>query len=249
MGGGVAALPSPTRPERNHTAAGAARRKACLAPQRRRDLATPARPTAEPLSPSPGERRKARGARGAKGFFGPAESAFSIGYKVTPGGATHRGGVRHITDLDLFEISAVLHGANRYATLLSVKGAAPVLETKATSSVITPRRRAGTSVVCSVCGRPAAVRSGGLRRGERLICRHCVEEAAEGATTDTATIDADDLADAYQGLADVELTSSPTRGPIRWRSSPSRLGVNRRGRHLWRFLRVTCRPPSCVAAR
>ena len=182
-------------------------------------------------------------------FFGPAESAFSIGYKVTPGGATHRGGVRHITDLDLFEISAVLHGANRYATLLSVKGAAPVLETKATSSVITPRRRAGTSVVCSVCGRPAAVRSGGLRRGERLICRHCVEEAAEGATTDTATIDADDLADAYQGLADVELTSSPTRGPIRWRSSPSRLGVNRRGRHLWRFLRVTCRPPSCVAAR
>jgi len=34
-------------------------------------------------------------------FFGPAESAFSIGYKVTPGGASHRGGIRHINDLDL----------------------------------------------------------------------------------------------------------------------------------------------------
>jgi len=48
----------------------------------------------------------------------------------TPTGATHRGGIRYITDLDLYEISAVVHGANRYATLLSVKGASPVLEIK-----------------------------------------------------------------------------------------------------------------------
>jgi hypothetical protein len=40
-------------------------------------------------------------------FFGPAESAFSIGYKGAQ--ARQRGGVRYITDLDLFEVSPVLH--------------------------------------------------------------------------------------------------------------------------------------------
>ena len=83
-------------------------------------------------------------------FFGPAESAFSIGYKVTPGGASHRGGIRYITDLDLYEISAVLHGANRYATLLSVKGTAPVLETKSTAGAVAPQRRAGMPVASLV---------------------------------------------------------------------------------------------------
>jgi len=77
-----------------------------------------------------------------------------------------------------------------------------LLETKATTAVITPQRRAGAPVECSVCERPAAVVvPGGLRRGERLICPRCVEEG-----TDTATIDADDLIDAYQ-LTDPELTS------------------------------------------
>ncbi len=49
------------------------------------------------------------------------EHAYSIGYKVTQGGAKMRGGVRHITDLDLYEFSPVLHGANRLATLQAVK--------------------------------------------------------------------------------------------------------------------------------
>lgn len=80
----------------------------------------------------------------------------------------------------------MLHGCNRFARLVSVKGAAPVLETKATSGVIVAqRRRAGTRVAtpCSVCGRPAAVVvPGGLRRDERLICPRCVEEAVEDTT-------------------------------------------------------------------
>jgi hypothetical protein len=63
-------------------------------------------------------------------FFGPT------------GGATRRGGIRYITDLDLYEISAVLHGANRYPTLLSVKSA-PALETKAFTGVVAAQRRAG----------------------------------------------------------------------------------------------------------
>lgn len=62
-------------------------------------------------------------------------------------------------------MSLVLHGANRYAGLISVKGAAPVaLEHKATGVV--PRCRAGQPIVvpCSVCSRPAAgVVRGGLR--------------------------------------------------------------------------------------
>ena len=143
--------------------------------------------------------------------FGP-EQGFSIGYRVRR--ARKVGRVRHIDSVDLYEFSPVLHGANRLARLVSVKDAQPALETKATSGVVAPqRRRAGTPVAtpCSVCGRPAAAvrHPMGLRRGERLICRRCVDEAAEGTTTDTDTsvISADDLADAYQGLADVELTS------------------------------------------
>jgi len=144
-------------------------------------------------------------------FFGPAESAFSIGYKVAPNGATHRGGIRYLTNLDLFEISAVLHGANRYSTLLSVKSAPP-LETKSTSGVVAAQRRAGmpTATPCSVCGRPAAaVVPGGLRAGETLICVRCVDQVADDDTdtdTDTAVLDADDISAAYR-LTDTELTS------------------------------------------
>jgi hypothetical protein len=54
-------------------------------------------------------------------FYGP-EQNFSIGYKVRQ--ARKRGGVRYITDLDWLEWSDVLHGANKYAHLLSVKSAA-----------------------------------------------------------------------------------------------------------------------------
>ena len=140
-------------------------------------------------------------------FFGPAESAFSIGYKVTPNGASHRGGIRYINDLDLFEVSTVLHGAARYATLLSVKGA-PVLETKATTGVAAAQRRTGpTAAPCSVCGRPAAaVVPGGLRAGETLICPRCVEVAENDSDTDTAVLDADDIEGAYR-LTEDELTS------------------------------------------
>jgi len=113
---------------------------------------------------------------------------FSIGYRVRH--ARKVGQVRHIDDLDLYEFSPVLHGANRLPRLVSVKGGPPPrLETKATTGVVPARRRAGMPVAspCSVCGRPAAaVVPGGLRTGEQLICQRCVEvagETAEGATT------------------------------------------------------------------
>ena len=80
---------------------------------------------------------------------------------------------------------------------------------------------------CSVCGRAAgAVVPGGLRRGESLICRTCIEEATEGTDTTVATvaIDGDDVAAAYRGLAE-ELTSEEEfaealDNEVRWDMEP-----------------------------
>ncbi|MFC8537987.1 2'-5' RNA ligase family protein [Streptomyces sp. NPDC057249] len=69
------------------------------------------------------------------------EAAFSIGFKVPPGGASKRhDGVRIIHDLDLFEVSPVLHGANTLTRSLEVKafadGGQEGLEHKATWSAV-----------------------------------------------------------------------------------------------------------------
>jgi hypothetical protein len=53
-------------------------------------------------------------------FYG-ADQNYSVGYKVRPGGAVKKGGIRYIRDHDWYEWSDVLHGANRLAHLLSVK--------------------------------------------------------------------------------------------------------------------------------
>jgi len=135
-----------------------------------------------------------------------AEQGFSIGYRVRH--ARKVGRVRHIDDLDLYEFSPVLHGANRLARLVSIKGGPPPrLETKATTGVVAAQRRVGmpTATPCSVCGRPAAaVVPGGLRAGESMICPRCVEVADDH--TDTATISAGDLAELNE-LGEDELTS------------------------------------------
>jgi len=135
-----------------------------------------------------------------------AEQGFSIGYRVRH--ARKVGRVRHIDDLDLYEFSPVLHGANRLARLVSIKGGPPPrLETKATTGVLPARRRVGMPVAsaCSVCGRPAAaIVPGGLRAGETLICPRCVEVAE--IDSDTAVLDADDIAAAYR-LTNVERTA------------------------------------------
>ncbi|MFD5856050.1 NUDIX domain-containing protein [Streptomyces chartreusis] len=53
------------------------------------------------------------------------QAAFSIGYRVPDTGASKRGdGVRIIHDLDLFEVSPVLHGAHPLTRSLEVKSAA-----------------------------------------------------------------------------------------------------------------------------
>ncbi len=69
------------------------------------------------------------------------EAQFSIGYKVPAGGASKRHDqVRIIHDLDLYEISPVLHGAHPMTRSLEVKTAkeeaAALLERKATWSAI-----------------------------------------------------------------------------------------------------------------
>ncbi|WP_158716908.1 2'-5' RNA ligase family protein [Streptomyces rimosus] len=69
------------------------------------------------------------------------EAAFSIGYKVVPGGAAKRhDGVRVIHDLELYEISPVLHGAHPMTRSIEVKAAARTgdddLERKATWSTV-----------------------------------------------------------------------------------------------------------------
>ncbi|WP_330335725.1 HK97 family phage prohead protease (plasmid) [Streptomyces sp. NBC_00536] len=68
------------------------------------------------------------------------EAQFSIGYKVVTGGASKRhDGVRIIHDLDLYEISPVLHGAHPMTRSLEVKAtglAGEGLERKATWSAV-----------------------------------------------------------------------------------------------------------------
>jgi hypothetical protein len=80
------------------------------------------------------------------------EQSFSIGYKVTDDGAKVRGGVRHIYDLDLFEVSFVLHVAHRLARQLDVKSA-PVAEQRRM------RDRPGLATVCRATS-PCARRAG-----------------------------------------------------------------------------------------
>ncbi len=146
--------------------------------------------------------------------FFEQEAAFSIGYRAVK--ARRRGGVRELHDVELYEVSPVLHGAHPDARLIGVKGGRPPgVEYKATTGVLPARRRAGmpTAAPCSVCGRPAAaVVPGGLRAGETLICPRCVEVADDDTSTDTSTdtavLDADDIAAAYRLTEDdAELTS------------------------------------------
>ena len=172
-----------------------------------------------------------------------AEQGFSIGYRVRH--ARKVGRVRHIDDLDLYEFSPVLHGANRFARLLSIKGgSAPRLETKATTGVVAARHRVGgmpTASPCAVCGRPAAsVVGGGLRPGESLVCPRCVEVAANDSGT--AVLDADDIAAAYR-LTEDEVTSEEAyeqalADDVEWEllpdGTPTRsTGNTRRGGRAW----------------
>ncbi|MFG1977015.1 2'-5' RNA ligase family protein [Nonomuraea fuscirosea] len=53
------------------------------------------------------------------------ECEWSIGYTVPKGGAKSRGGIRYITDLDLWEYSPVLFGAASMSATLSVKANQP----------------------------------------------------------------------------------------------------------------------------
>lgn len=86
------------------------------------------------------------------------EAQFSIGYKVPPGGASKRhDGVRIIHDLDLYEISPVLHGAHPMTRSIEVKAAirsaSESLERKATWSAVelkAAEQQAGNGVMVAL---------------------------------------------------------------------------------------------------
>jgi len=131
--------------------------------------------------------------------FGTSQG-WSIGYKAVK--VKHRGGVRYIYDLDVFEASPVLHGANRYAGLLDVKANPALLEAR--------QQREGLPklTMCSVCGNGAAsILPGGLRPGETLICASCIAAArAAAAPQDGAVLTPAELAAAEQ-VGEPELTA------------------------------------------
>ncbi|MBG7704929.1 2'-5' RNA ligase family protein [Streptomyces sp. MC1] len=84
------------------------------------------------------------------------EAQFSIGYKVPPGGASKRhDGVRIIHDLDLYEISPVLHGAHPMTRSIEVKASAArvEIERKATWSAVelkAAEQQAGNGVMVAL---------------------------------------------------------------------------------------------------
>ena len=118
--------------------------------------------------------------------FGP-DYALSIGFKVRH--ARQRGTVRHIDDLDCYEASGVLHGANELAGLLSVKAGQPAgLERKATP---TGTPGALTRVECGGgCGRHALL-SFPVPGRHGYLCPVCVDEASTGLADALARYRAD----------------------------------------------------------
>ena len=60
----------------------------------------------------------------------PEGMEFSFGFSVPSGGATYKDGVRYLKKVDLYEVSAVLLGANERTRLVSVKEADPTMEEK-----------------------------------------------------------------------------------------------------------------------
>lgn len=134
-------------------------------------------------------------------FYGE-ESSWSIGYRTVK--SRQRGDVRELLDVDLYEISPVLHGAHPDARLIGVKGARPGYEVKATAagpSRPTTRNRPGLTrvIACSVCRLPAAgvVPGGALRDGQSLICARCVGVMNEALDERVATIDPAEIEEVF----------------------------------------------------
>ena len=132
----------------------------------------------------------------AKAF--DTDMAYSIGYRVRDGGARTRNGTRYISDLDVYEVSSVLHGANRYARQLSVKSAQGTgYEFKATAGAVSAVRRSRLwhPVTCAVCGNPAGGTTTVLPASARVICDECTS-ALDDLAVDGGVITPEQLAEA-----------------------------------------------------
>ena len=116
-----------------------------------------------------------------KFFSETGECEWSIGYRVPKGGARHdrRTGLRHIHDLDLFEYSPVLFGANSKTMTLSVKAGVPgIADTVSDQRNVARLRRwytRGEGAARIRWGTP-----GDFNRCVRLAGRHMPLEKAKG---------------------------------------------------------------------
>ena len=114
------------------------------------------------------------------------------------GGVGRRDDLRHIRDLDCYEYSLVLRGANRYARQVSVK-ASPATGCEFTSTAgaaaAVDRARLFNPVTCAICGQPAASVATALPSGSRLICTTCMS-VLDGLAVAAGVTTADQLAEA-----------------------------------------------------
>lgn len=150
------------------------------------------------------------------------QQAFSIGYRVPDGGAQHRGGVRHIKSVDLYEFSTVLVGANSLAGLQSVKAFVPDGVEIKSATAVTRAAHPRTAVdpinvnQCAFCLAPAA---GSL--GTRptvmvaLTCNNCTDRIHEliGGGGDDALPPFDELTNDGPAPFAATLTCSVCGGP------------------------------------
>jgi len=124
------------------------------------------------------------------------EAAFSIGYRAVD--PRWRNGVRELPKVDLYEISAVLHGAHRHARQLAGAVEAKSLATRVLeykSAPTTPGEYRDTAALervlaggsgdpardrvlfCDCCGRPAGLTEGRVPADLAFICAACVDAA------------------------------------------------------------------------
>jgi hypothetical protein len=119
-----------------------------------------------------------------------------------------RDGVRELLDVELYEISPVLHGAHPDARLIGVKSARGGVEFKAASSALSAVRRSRLydPISCAICAKPAAGSEAPLPSGRKIICTSCLD-ALDDLAVAAGVITAEQLADAAAITNEQELTS------------------------------------------
>jgi 8-oxo-dGTP pyrophosphatase MutT (NUDIX family)/2'-5' RNA ligase len=142
----------------------------------------------------------------ARFYADSGEGAWSIGYKVVPSRAVKRGGIRVIYELELYEVSTVLHGAHPLTMTLEVKDAqgGGALETKPVRSGAEPL--IGTGVMVALVPPPDVARS--VEHPNGTPAAHLHMTLAYLGTTDDLDVDVVALAKRLRGVGDGPLSGS-----------------------------------------